>query len=290
VFGGFTEFSVATDGAEIRGVMGGNGPALLLLHGYPQNHRIWHRVAPLLSQRFTLVAPDLRGYGASSKPPTDAEHTTYSKRAMASDMAQVMTILGHDQFFLCGHDRGGRVAHRLGLDHADRVRRIAVLDIAPTREMYRDTTDGFARAYWHWFWLILPSPIPETMIAADPEAYLKFKCGRGSAGLTPFLPEAWESYLASIRDPDTVHAMCEDYRAAASIDLRHDDEDEGRKLAMPLLVLWGAKGAIEAHFDCLGLWRERAADVRGHPIDGGHYLPEEKPEEVASNLMEFFRD
>ena len=288
MFHSFTSFRIPTSGAEIFGVTGGSGPPLLLLHGYPQTHVMWHKVAPSLAQRFTVVAPDLRGYGASSKPPTDAQHAPYSKRDMATDMAEVMTKLGHETFFLCGHDRGGRVAHRLAADHTGRVRRIAVLDIAPTREMYRNTGEAFARAYWHWFWLILPAPHPERMIMADPDAYLTYKCGHGSAGLGPFTPDAWEAYLTAIRDPATVHAMCEDYRAAAGIDLQHDDEDKGRKLPMPLLALWGRQGAIEACFDCLALWRERADDVRGRPLEGGHYLAEERPDEVREALLEFF--
>ncbi|SHH86509.1 alpha/beta fold hydrolase [Marivita hallyeonensis] len=287
MFDTFDPFDIETSGARISGVNGGEGPPLLLLHGYPQTHVMWHKVAPGLSRHFTVVAADLRGYGASSKPATDARHTPYSKRAMAQDMAEVMTALGHDTFFLCGHDRGGRVAHRLAADHSNRVRKIAVLDIAPTREMYRNTTEAFARAYWHWFWLILPNPLPEQMINADPEAFLTYKCGHGSAGLSPFTEDAWSAYLSAIRSPATVHAMCEDYRAAASIDLEHDDAD-AQKLPMPLLALWGKRGTIEACFDCLDLWRQRAEDVRGWAMDGGHYLAEERPDDVQNALIEFF--
>ncbi len=288
MFDDFRRFRIATSDAEIAGMIGGNGPPLLLLHGYPQTHVMWHKVAPFLARHFTIIAADLRGYGASSKPVTDAAHNPYSKRSVARDMAEVMTELGHETFFLCGHDRGGRVAHRLAADHLHRVRKLAVLDIAPTREMYRDTTLAFARSYWHWFWLTLPAPIPEQMIGADPEAFLTYKCGHGSAGLTPFTDQAWAVYEDAIRDPATVHAMCEDYRAAASIDLEHDDADDGRKLPMPLLALWGKHGTIEACFDCLALWRERAEDVRGHALAGGHYLAEERPDDVQRELLAFF--
>lgn len=290
MFEGFQRFEIDTGAAVIRGVTGGKGPPLLLLHGYPQTHAMWHRVAPKLAERFTVVAPDLRGYGASSKPPTTPDHAPYSKRAMASDMATVMTRLGHDRFDLCGHDRGGRVAHRLALDHEARVRRLAVLDIAPTREMYRGTTEAFAHAYWHWFWLTLPAPHPERMIGADPDAFLRHKCGQGAAGLTPFAPEAWAEYLSAIRDPATVHAMCEDYRAAATIDLAHDDADGDRRLTVPLLALWGAHGVIERCFDCLALWRLRASDVRGEALPGGHYLAEELPDAITAHLTAFFEE
>ena len=288
LFPGFRMLDVETSGTTIRLRTGGSGPPLLLLHGYPQTHALWHRVAPRLAERFTVVAADLRGYGDSGKPATAADHAPYSKRAMAQDMAEVMTALGHETFFLAGHDRGARVSHRLALDHADRVRKLAVLDIAPTREMYRDTGDLFARLYWHWFFLITPAPFPERMIGADPDAYWLKKCGSGSAGLSPFTPEALAEYLRCFRDPATVHASCEDYRAAATIDIAHDDADGGRKVACPLLVLWGKAGVIEKCFDALALWRERAAAVRGHALPGGHYLAEELPGEVADELERFF--
>lgn len=290
MFEGFSSFRIKTAHAEIAGVTGGSGPPLLLLHGYPQTMAMWHRVAPRLATHFTVTAADLRGYGQSSKPASDSEHSTYSKRAMAEDMVQVMEHLGHRSFMICGHDRGGRVAHRLAADHPTLVQKIAVLDIAPTREMYRGTTEGFARAYWHWFWLTLPYPIPENMIMADPAGFLLFKCGQGHAGLSPFAPEAWKSYLAAIQDPDTVHAMCEDYRAAATIDIAHDDADGAFKLPMPLMALWGAYGVIETYFDCLALWRKRASDVQGEALPGGHYLAEELPDAVSDRLLSFFSD
>lgn len=288
LFPGFRLLDVATSGARIRVRTGGQGPALLLLHGYPQTHVLWHAVAARLRDRFTLVCADLRGYGDSEKPPTDADHAPYSKRAMARDMAEVMSALGHDRFCVGAHDRGARVAHRLALDHETRVLRLATLDIAPTREMYAGTTDAFARAYWHWFFLIQPAPFPERMIGADPKAYWLKKCGSGSAGLAPFAPQALEAYLRCFADPATVHASCEDYRAAATIDIRHDDEDGERRLAQPLLALWGENGVIGRCFDPLALWRLRAQNVQGRGLPGGHYLAEEIPDLVAAEFSAFF--
>lgn len=289
LFPRFRTFDIATSATTIHGVTGGVGPPLLLLHGYPQTHVLWHKVAALLQDRYTIVAADLRGYGDSGKPATTPDHAPYSKRAMALDMAEVMTALGHERFFLCGHDRGGRVAHRLALDHAGRVRRLAVLDIAPTREMYRGTTEAFARAYAHWFYLIEPAPFPERMIGANPDEYWLKKCGSGAAGLTPFAPAALVEYLRCFRMPETIHATCEDYRAAASIDIRHDDEDDGKKVTCPMLALWGRYGVIQRCFDARALWRERAVDVIGDALPGGHYLAEELPERVARRLAGFFK-
>lgn len=288
MFEGFERFDLPGEGATIHGVTGGDGPPLLLLHGNPQTHAMWHKVTPALAERFTVVACDLRGYGRSSKPASEPHHASYSKRAMATDMVRVMEGLGHTRFQIGAHDRGARVAHRLGLDWPDRVERMALLDIAPTREMYANTSDGFARDYWHWFFMIQPSPLPERMMSADPEAFWRWKCERRAPGV--FAPEALEDYLTAFADAETVRATCEDYRAAATIDIRHDDEDGERKLTCPLLVLWGANGAIEKHFDCLGLWRQRANDVRGHTLPGGHYLAEELPDEVAEAFLEFFPD
>ncbi len=288
LFEGFEEWRIATEGAEIFCRIGGKGPPLLLLHGYPQTGAMWHKVAPALAERFQLVIADLRGYGRSSKPETTADHAPYSKRAMAQDMAEVMSDLGHDRFLVAGHDRGGRVAHRLAIDHAERVERLAVLDIAPTREMYRDTDEAFARAYWHWFYLIRPAPRPERMIGADPAAFLKEKLGGLTGCLSPFDQAALAEYLACFRDPAAIHAMCEDYRAAATIDLAQDDADGGRKLACPLLVLWGLKGVIERCFDPLALWRERAEQVEGFALPCAHYLAEEQPDATAEALIGFF--
>lgn len=288
LFPGFHLLDVQTSGARIRVRTGGEGPPLLLLHGYPQTHALWHKVAGRLKRRFTLVCADLRGYGDSEKPASDAAHLAYSKRAMAQDMVEVMTVLGHDRFAVGAHDRGARVAHRMALDHAGHLTRLATLDIAPTREMYANTTDAFARAYWHWFFLIQPAPFPERTIGADPKAYWLKKCGSGSAGLTPFVPEALEHYLRCFADSATIHASCEDYRAAATIDIRHDDEDGGRKLGQPLLALWGEQGVIGRCFDPLALWRQRAQNVQGRALPGGHYLAEEIPDLVAAEFTAFF--
>ncbi len=290
MFKNFSSFNIDGDGATIHGVTGGQGPALLLLHGYPQTHVLWHKVAPKLAEHFTVVAADLRGYGRSSKPPTVTDHATYSKRAMAGDMVKVMQELGFERFFVGAHDRGARVGHRMALDWPERVARLAVLDIAPTREMYANTSEGFARAYWHWFFLIQKSPFPEQMIEADTRAFWLKKCGSGSAGLTPFSDDALNAYLEAFSDPEVVRASCEDYRAAAAIDIAHDDADGERKVTCPLLALWAETGAIEAHFDCLALWRQRAGDVRGLALPGGHYLAEELPDQVAQNFIDFFSE
>ncbi len=287
-FHGFSERRVAVSEGEIFCRVGGSGPPLLLLHGYPQTSAMWHRVAPELCQYFTVVCADLRGYGRSHKPPTDPSHAPYSKRATASDLVEAMRALGFDQYFVGAHDRGARVAHRMALDHADRVLALATLDIAPTREMYRNAGSAFAQSYWHWYWLTQPHPFPETLIAADPDFFWRKKCGSGSAGMSPFFPEAFTEYLQCFRDPAVIHGSCEDYRAACTIDIAHDDADDGRRVAVPLLALWGAHGAIQRHFDCLALWLERAERVEGHSLPGGHYLAEELPDAVAEAFGAFF--
>lgn len=291
LFPGFRAFRLpGTEGVEIAGVTGGGGPPLLLLHGYPQTHVIWHRVAPALAERFTVVATDLRGYGDSSKPPSDTEHTIYSKRALAADQVAVMRALGHERFRLCGHDRGGRVAHRLALDHPEAVERLAVLDIAPTREMYAATDFAFASAYFWWFFLIQPADLPERLIGADPKFWLAKKlAGKASntRGLEMFDPRALAEYERCFT-PATIHATCEDYRAAASIDLRHDDDDDGRNIRAPLLALWGAHGTVARCFDVLALWRQRAENVSGRALECGHYVPEEAPDELRDELLKFF--
>jgi haloacetate dehalogenase len=291
LFPGFRDERCALDGVEIHAVVGParDGPALLLLHGYPQTHAIWHKMAPRLAQRFNVVAADLRGYGDSSKPVTTADHAPYSKRVMAADQVALMRRLGHERFLLVGHDRGGRVAHRMAVDHPERVSKVAVLDIAPTLAMYEQTTEAFARAYWHWFFLILPAPVPERMIGNDP-GVLRAKMGAGSAGMKPFTPEAWAEYERCFT-PAMVHASCEDYRAAAAIDLEHDRSDRaaGRKVRSPLLALWGAHGVVERCFKPLDEWRRVADDVRGRSLPAGHYLPEEVPELVIDELENFFK-
>ena len=290
-FDGFEERVVALDGGgHVFCRISGAGPAVLLLHGYPQTSAMWHRVAPRLARDHTVICADLRGCGRSHKPPDDAEHRTYSKRAMAADMLELMIKLGHDRFLIGAHDRGARVAHRLAADAPDRVIALATLDIAPTREMYRDGDGAFAQTYWHWYWLTQAAPFPERLIGADPDFFWLKKCGSGSAGLAPFAWQALHEYLTAFRDPATIAGTCADYRAAATIDLQHDDEDGARRIDMPLLALWGGSGAIERHFDCLALWRERASDVRGHALPGGHYLAEECPDLVFEAFSEFFAE
>ncbi|MGE5128600.1 MAG: alpha/beta fold hydrolase, partial [Sphingomonadaceae bacterium] len=260
---------------------------VLMLHGYPETHAMWHKVAPRLARRYTVVCPDLRGYGDSSKPKGLPDHSNYSKRAMALDMAEVMTRLGHERFHLVGHDRGARVAHRLARDHGERVRSLTVMDISPTLKMYESTDMAFARAYYHWFFLIQPAPLPETMLRAVGPKYVLGRIGRGKSGLKPFSQTAQREYARCFRDARTIHATCEDYRASAGIDLEHDRRDRKRKLAMPVLALWGKLGVIEAQFDCLADWREVARDVRGRALDCGHFLPEEKAVEVLRELERF---
>ena len=274
---------------EINAVVTGNGPPLLLLHGFPQTHLIWRKVLPQLSRSFTVVATDLRGYGDSSKPAGLPDHANYAKRAMALDQAEVMRTLGFDRFLLCGHDRGARVAHRLAVDHPARVSRLAVLDVAPTKAMYEGTTMAFARAYYHWFFLIQPAPFPETLIGGDPEAFLRHHMGGRHAGLAPFLPDAWPEYLRCFSGPAAIHASCEDYRASATIDLVHDAADlaAGREVTCPLLVLWGEHGVIEREFRPLDDWRKVAIDVRGRSLPCGHYIPEEAPEALLAELVPF---
>jgi haloacetate dehalogenase len=287
LFPGFKRQRIRTRGAAINFVRGGIGPPLLLLHGYPQTHVIWHKIAPELARHFTVVAADLRGYGDSEKPHGLPDHSNYSKRAMAQDQVEVMKALGFDTFSVVGHDRGGRVAHRMALDYADRVNKLAVLDIVPTRTMYARVTREFAKAYYHWFFLIRPEPFPETLIGADSEFYMKSHLGTRHAGLAPFAPDALAEYLRCFRDPAAIHATCEDYRAAESIDLAHDEADLARKIDRPLLVLWGKHGTIERCFQPLADWAERAEDVRGRALDCGHYLPEEAPADLLGELVKF---
>ena len=290
LFPGFVTRDIdAGAGVQIRVRVGGHGSPLLLLHGHPQTHAIWHKVAPALANHFTLVLADLRGYGDSSKPAGDADHANYSKRTMARDMQHVMHALGHQRFDLLAHDRGARVAHRLAVDHAKAVRRLVLLDIAPTLAMYEQTTEAFARAYWHWFFLIQPAPLPERLIEADPAAYLRDVMGRRSAGLAPFDPRALAEYARALALPGTAHGICEDYRAAAGIDLEHDRADRERqvRLGMPLLALWGRDGVVHRCFKPLDEWRRVATDVRGGPLSCGHYIAEEAPDALLAEVLPF---
>ncbi|EJL01628.1 haloacetate dehalogenase H-1 [Pseudomonas fluorescens Q2-87] len=292
MFAGFQKQKRHVNGVDISYRMGGTGPGLLLLHGHPQTHVIWHKVAPRLAEHFTVVAADLRGYGDSSRPPADAEHRNYSKRTMAMDNIELMGSLGFDRFSVLAHDRGARVAHRLALDHPHAVQRMALLDIAPTLAMYAQTDEAFARAYWHWFFLIRPAPLPESLIEANPEQYLRSVMGSRSAGLTPFTEEAFAEYLRCLQLPGSARGICEDYRAAASLDLEHDRADltAGHRLDMPLLALWGAEGTVGRCFDPLKEWQKVATDVRGTALPAGHYLAEQAPELLLEAVQDFFAD
>lgn len=274
---------------RIRGRVGGQGAPLVLLHGHPQTHAMWHRVADELAKKFFVVMLDLRGYGDSSRPPADALHANHSKRAMAQDVVDVMQQLGIERFAVCAHDRGARVAHRLALDHSHRVSRMMLLDIAPTLAMYTHTSEAFAKAYWHWFFLIQDAPLPERLIEADPTAYLRDLMGRRAA-VSTFDANAWGEYERCALLPGTATSMCEDYRAAASIDFVHDraDQQEGRRVTQALRVLWGAQGTVASCFDVLKLWREVADEVDGCALDCGHYIAEERPQELLAEVARFF--
>jgi len=278
------------DGVTIRAAVGGKGPPLLLLHGHPQTHVTWRKVVPALSESFTIVAADLRGYGDSSKPESTADHGTYSKRSMAQDQVSLMHALGHARFGLVGHDRGGRVAHRLALDHPDAVSGVAVLDIAPTATMYARTDREFATRYFWWFFLIQPAPLPERLIDADPAFFLRTHLDQQTKTPDTIEPAAFAEYLRCYADPAARHAICEDYRAAATIDLVHDAADAETRIQAPLLALWGGKGTVGALYDVLATWREKAVQVTGHALDCGHALPEERPTETAAALRVFFAD
>ncbi len=292
LFPGFESQLVSVEGGvHIRALTGGQGPALLLMHGHPQTSAIWHKVAQELARHFTLVIADLRGYGDSSKPNGGARSEDYSKRVMARDMLQVMQHFGHTQFKVLAHDRGARVAHRLALDHADAVERMVLLDIAPTLAMYSQTTESFARSYWHWFFLIQKSPMPERLIRANPAAYVREVLGSRAAGLAPFDLRALAEYERCIALPGAAHALCEDYRASADIDLEHDREDlaAGRKLQAPTLVLWGEQGIVHRCFEPLKEWQKVSVNVQGHTLPCGHYIAEEAPQELLAAALPFLK-
>ncbi|CAE6687363.1 alpha/beta fold hydrolase [Paraburkholderia nemoris] len=291
MFTGFTDASIYVDGIRIHAIRGGNGPALLLLHGHPQTHAIWHKVAPTLARHFTVIAADLRGYGDSGKPQGTPDHSNYSKRRMATDQVSLMRAQGFTQFAVVGHDRGGRVAARMALDHPQAVTKLVTLDVAPTLAMYEQTSFEFARAYWHWFFLVRPAPFPETLIRADPDLYLKQTIGARSAGLAPFTDAAYAEYLRCLSDPATAHGICEDYRASITIDLDHDRASlaEGQKIECNFLALWGAQGVIEQCFEPLAEWRQWSAHVSGEALPCGHYIPEEAPELLLERVLPFLQ-
>ena len=286
MFDDFEQGRLTTSGAQIAYVRGGAGPPLLLLHGYPQTKAIWSRVAGRLTRDFTVIAADLRGYGDSSKPRGGDDHGRYAKRAMALDQVELMAALGFSRFHLVGHDRGARVGHRLALDHPDRLERLALLDIVPTRTMYATANRATATGYFHWFFLIQDYDLPERLIGGDPDRWLDHMFSRWAPNEW-MRPEDAADYRRCFRDPAAIHATCEDYRAAASIDLVHDEADLDRRIAAPLLVLWGKRGLVGRNFDVLATWRERANSVVGEAFDCGHYLPEERPEETAAAKRRF---
>ena len=286
-FPGFRKGTYKTSaGVTINYVAGGSGPGLLLLHGYPETHIMWRKVAPELSQKFTVVAPDMRGYGDSSKPPGGDDHFAYSKRAMAQDAVELMASLGFQKFALMGHDRGARVSHRLAIDHRDSVDKLVVLDIVPTYKVFASVNQKIATSSFHWFFLIQPAPIPETMLANNVELWLKavwFK------GLLPDAidPQAYAEYLRCFSDPGMIHATCEDYRAGASIDLEHDKSDIDHKIACPVLAVWGSRGRLVQLYDVVEAWKERALDVRGGTVSSGHFIAEENPQALLAAVKPF---
>jgi haloacetate dehalogenase len=291
MFEAFETFEARRGPVRLHGRKGGQGAPLLLLHGHPQTHAMWHAVAPELARHFTVVMMDLRGYGDSARPPADTGHLSYSKREMALDALAVMQLHGFNTFQVLAHDRGARVAHRLAADHPAAVQRLMLLDIAPTLAMYENTSEAFARAYWHWFFLIQPPPLPEALIESDPVRYLRSVMGKRHAGLDAFAPAALAEYERCAQIPGTATSICEDYRASATVDLLHDRTDvgEGRRLMQPLRVLWGEHGAVGQCFDVLDLWRARAMDVSGLSLPCGHYIAEEAPSLLLTQALDFFK-
>jgi haloacetate dehalogenase len=288
-FPDFESHWIEVNGVKIMARKGGSGQPLLLLHGHPQTHVIWHRVAQQLAKSFTVVMTDLRGYGDSSKPQGSHDHLNYSKRVMALDQIEVMRHFGFSEFDVLAHDRGARVAHRLALDHPKAVKRLVLLDIAPTLAMYEKTSNQFARSYWHWFFLIQPAPMPERLIEADPAAYIRDVLGRRSAGLAPFDARALAEYVRCIELPGAAHGLCEDYRASAGIDLVHDqlDLDDKNFVEQPLLILWGEQGVVHQCFEPLKEWSKVAVNVQGKALPCGHYIPEEAPELLLNQVKLF---
>ncbi len=283
---GFSNHRIESNGVELSVARGGEGPPVLLLHGYPQTHAMWHRVAPMLAQDdHTVVCPDLRGYGDSEKPPRDRDHAAYSKRAMAADQLELMRTLGFDRFSVVGHDRGARVALRMALDRPEAVDHLAILDIVPTRTIYATVDRARATTVWRYFFLIQPAPLPERLIGADPAFYLEWTLAEWSGDRTLLADEAVAEYRRCFTD-QAIAATCEDYRAGASVDLIHDEADASAAVDCPVLVLWSRQG-LGASYDVLDVWRELAPDLRGRPLDCGHFLAEERPDEVAAELLSF---
>jgi len=288
---GFESLRIERDGVTLNVRRAGQGAPLLLLHGHPQTHAMWHLVAPKLAERFEVVLMDLRGYGDSGRPAAGEQSANYARREMARDAVEVMRRLGHERFQVLAHDRGARVAHRLALDHPQAVERLLLLDIAPTLAMYRHTSEAFARAYWHWFFLIQPPPLPEALIDSDPRRYVRSVMGARHAGLAAFAPEALAEYERCAAIAGTAESICADYRASAGIDLAHDqaDQDAGKRVTQPLRVLWGEHGAVGRCFEVPALWRAAATDFSGRALPCGHYIAEEAPALLLDETLAFFR-
>ena len=292
MFEGFTRAEVETSGARIVAVHGGSGPALLLMHGNPFTHASWHKIAPRLAEEFTVVCTDLRGYGDSEKPPGGRDHSGYSFRAMAQDQVEVMAILGHERFYAAGHDRGARVLHRMCLDHPDKVARAAILDILPQHYLLNHVTRAWGTFSWHWFFMIQPYDLPERLMGADPDYFIRRKLAKTEQGLSFFGEDALAEYMRCFRNPATIHAMCEDYRATHTVDLAMDtlDFDAGRKVGCPVAVLWGATGGVGRNHKTMEIWPLYATDIRrAAALPCGHYLSEEAPEETYREFRDFFR-
>ena len=290
MFEGFKSKRISVNGISINYKIGGSGLPLLMLHGYPQTHIMWRKVAPLLAKDFTVICSDLRGYGDSDKPSSDPEHYNYSKKVMAKDQAGLMEQLGFDKYFLVGHDRGARVAHRMAIDYQDNIYKVVLIDIVPTNHVYDTANMKLAQRYYHWFFLIQKSPFPETLIGKDPEYYLRSKLSMWGLNKKHMSENVISEYVRCFSQSDAIHASCEDYRAGASIDMDDHNKDRKKKIVCPLLILWGKKGTVEELYDPIKVWKKWAINVQGFSLECGHFIPEEKPEETIKYLNKFIKN